>query len=328
MNPASTQDLLNHAWFGLIGLMLVLYVVTDGFDLGVGILTLLRRREGDRDLMIQSIGHVWDANETWLVALGGALFGAFPAAYAMILSDLYVPVMMLIASFIMRGAAIEFRHAARTSKTVWDRVFGIGSLLAAISQGIVLGKILTGFVPGLASTGFVVVTAIGVVSGYCLLGATWLVKKTTGEIENRSRRHAIVAVFTTVAAALVVSIATLKLSPVGMTRWQDQGVFHLLIALGVLAALAFVYVLYSIHMRGEHGPFVGATLLFVLSFAGLALSMFPYIVPGQLTVAAAASDATTLTFMLFGIGIVFPIMIGYNFYQYHLFRGKVVPVKH
>lgn len=328
MTPASTQDLLNHAWFGLIGLMLVLYVVTDGFDLGVGILTLLRGREADRDLMIQSIGHVWDANETWLVALGGALFGAFPAAYAMILSDLYVPVMVLIASFIMRGAAIEFRHAAHSSKTAWDRVFGLGSLLAAISQGIVLGKILTGFMPGLASAGFVTVTAVGVVSGYCLLGATWLVKKTTGAIENASRRYAIVAVFTTVAAALIVSFATLRLSPVGVTRWQEQGVFHLLITLGVLAALAFVYVLYSIHMRGEHGPFVGATLLFVLSFAGLAISLFPYIVPGQLTVSAAASDSTTLTFMLFGIGIVFPIMIGYNLYQYHLFRGKVVPVKH
>lgn len=278
--------------------------------------------------MIQSIGHVWDANETWLVALGGALFGAFPAAYAMILSDLYVPVMVLIASFIMRGAAIEFRHAAHSSKTAWDRVFGLGSLLAAISQGIVLGKILTGFMPGLASAGFVTVTAVGVVSGYCLLGATWLVKKTTGAIENASRRYAIVAVFTTVAAALIVSFATLRLSPVGVTRWQEQGVFHLLITLGVLAALAFVYVLYSIHMRGEHGPFVGATLLFVLSFAGLAISLFPYIVPGQLTVSAAASDSTTLTFMLFGIGIVFPIMIGYNLYQYHLFRGKVVPVKH
>ncbi|MFM0293950.1 MULTISPECIES: cytochrome d ubiquinol oxidase subunit II [Paraburkholderia] len=328
MTPASTQDLLNHAWFGLIGLMLVLYVVTDGFDLGVGILTLLRPREADRDLMIQSIGHVWDANETWLVALGGALFGAFPQAYAMILSDLYVPVMVLIASFIMRGAAIEFRHAAHTSKTAWDRVFGLGSLLAAVSQGIVLGKILTGFVPGLANTGFVAITALGVVSGYCLLGATWLVKKTTGAIESSSRRQAIVAVFTTAVAALAVSFATLKLSPVGITRWQEHGVFHLLIALAVLAALAFIYVLYSVHLRGEHGPFFGATLLFVFSFAGLAISMFPYIVPGQLTVAAAASDSATLTFMLFGIGIVFPIMIGYNLYQYHLFRGKVVAVKH
>lgn len=328
MTPTSTQDLLSHAWFGLIGLMLVLYVVTDGFDLGVGALTLLRRRESDRDLMIQSIGHVWDANETWLVALGGALFGAFPDAYAMILSDLYVPVMVLIASFIMRGAAIEFRHAAHTSKAVWDRVFGIGSLLAAVSQGIVLGKILTGFVPGLASLGFVVVTAIGVVSGYGLLGATWLVKKTTGGIERWARRCATVAIFTTVAAALVVSLATLELSPVGVTRWHEHGILHLLIALGVLAAFATLYVLYAIRMRGEHGPFVGATLLFVISFAGLAISMFPYIVPGQLTVGAAASDSATLTFMLFGIGIVLPIMIGYNLYQYHLFRGKVVPVKH
>ncbi|MEX4002171.1 cytochrome d ubiquinol oxidase subunit II [Paraburkholderia sp. EG285A] len=207
-------------------------------------------------------------------------------------------------------------------------MFGIGSLLAAISQGIVLGKITTGFVPGFASAGFVAVTAVGVVSGYCLLGATWLVKKTTGAIESMSRRHAIVAVFTTAAAALVVSLATLKPSPVGITRWQEQGVIHLLIALAVLAALTFLYVLYAILMRGEHGPFVGATLLFVISFAGLAINMFPYVVPGQLTVAAAASDSTTLTFMLFGIGIVFPVMIGYNLYQYHLFRGKVVPVKH
>src|ERR1700688_1948120 len=144
MNPVTAESLLSQAWFCLIGLMLVLYVITDGLDLGVGILSLFRSKESERDLMIQSIGHVWDANETWLVVLGGALFGAFPSAYAMILSDLYVPVMVLIASFIMRGAAIEFRHAAHGSKAVWDRVFGIGSLLAAISQGVVLGDILTG----------------------------------------------------------------------------------------------------------------------------------------------------------------------------------------
>jgi len=328
MTPTSTQDLLSHAWFGLIGLMLLFYVVTDGFDLGVGILSLFRSRENDRDLMIQSIGHVWDANETWLVALGGALFGAFPSAYAMILSDLYVPVMVLIASFIMRGAAIEFRHAAHTSKTFWDRVFGLGSLLAAISQGIVLGKVLTGFIPGSTSLSFVAVTAIGVVSGYSLLGATWLVKKTTGHIESAARRYAVISVCTTVISAIVVSIGTMQFSPVGVTQWQDHGVFHLLIALAVVAALAFAYVLYSIHMRGEHGPFVGSTILFVVSFAGLVISLFPWIVPGKLTVAAAASDSSTLTFMLFGIGIVFPIMIGYNLYQYHLFRGKVVPVKH
>src|SRR5215469_15131251 len=135
MNNAVTESLLMHAWFGLIGLMLVLYVITDGFDLGVGILSLLRPRasEADRDQMIESIGQVWGANETWLVVLGGALFGAFPAAYAMLLSNLYGTVMLLIASLIMRGAAIEFRHAAAPAfKLLWDRIFGLGSLLAAI----------------------------------------------------------------------------------------------------------------------------------------------------------------------------------------------------
>src|SRR6202140_4875031 len=171
---SSTHLLLAYIWFGLLGLMLVFYVVTDGFDLGVGILSLLRSQRTDRDGMVQSIGHVWDANETWLVVLGGALFGAFPAAYAMLLSDLYVPVMVLIASFIMRGAAIEFRHAASGRRPMWDRVFGIGSLLAAASQGVILGKVITGLLPGNLNLGFVAMTAIGVVSGYALLGATWL----------------------------------------------------------------------------------------------------------------------------------------------------------
>jgi len=328
MNPASTESLLSHAWFGIIGLMLVLYVITDGFDLGVGILTLFHSKESERNLMIQSIGHVWDANETWLVALGGALFGAFPSAYAMILSDLYVPIMVLIASMIMRGAAIEFRHAATGSKAAWDRIFGVGSLLSAICQGVILGKILTGLLPGHLHMGFVALTAIGVVSGYALLGATWLVKKTTGSLEQTARRYSITAVFTTVASAILVSAATMVISPVGTSRWDQHGVLSVLIGLAVLAALAFCYILYSVHMGSEHGPFAGSAVLFVASFAGLAISLFPYIVPGQLTVASAASDSSTLTFMLFGIGAVFPIMIGYNLYQYHLFRGKVVPVHH
>ncbi|SIO30569.1 cytochrome d ubiquinol oxidase subunit II [Paraburkholderia phenazinium] len=328
MNPASTESLLSHAWFGIIGLMLVLYVITDGFDLGVGILTLFRSKESERNLMIQSIGHVWDANETWLVALGGALFGAFPSAYAMILSDLYVPIMVLIASMIMRGAAIEFRHAATSSKPVWDRIFGVGSLLAAISQGVILGRILTGMLPGHLHMTFVAVTAIGVVSGYALLGATWLVKKTTGSLEQTARRYSVTAVFTTVTAAIIVSAGTLVISPVGVSRWDQHGVLSILIGFAVLAALAVCYILYSVHMGGEHGPFAGSAILFVASFAGLAVSLFPYIVPGQLTVASAASDSSTLTFMLFGIGTVFPIMVGYNLYQYHLFRGKVVPVHH
>jgi len=136
------------------------------------------------------------------------------------------------------------------------------------------------------------------------------------------------AVFTTMAAAVLVSAGTLVISPVGISRWDEHGVLHVLIGLAVLAALAFCYILYSIFTGSEHGPFAGASVMFIASFTGLAISLFPYIVPGQLTVASAASDSSTLTFMLFGIGIVFPIMVGYNLYQYHLFRGKVVPVHH
>jgi cytochrome bd ubiquinol oxidase subunit II len=328
MNPVTAESLLSHTWFGLIGLMLVLYVITDGFDLGVGILSLFRSKESDRNLMIQSIGHVWDANETWLVVLGGALFGAFPAAYAMLLSDLYVPVMVLIASLIMRGAAIEFRHAATGTRPIWDRVFGIGSLLTAACQGVILGKVITGMLPGGFHAGFVAMTAIGVVSGYTLLGATWLVKKTTGRLEAAARRYSMIAVVTTVAAAIVISIGTLMLSPIGAERWAQGGVFHVLVALAIVATLAFCYVLYSVHMGGEHGPFNASMVLFAASFAGLAVSLFPYIVPGQLSIASAASNSSTLIFMLIGIGTVMPIMIGYNLYQYHLFRGKVVPAHH
>jgi cytochrome bd ubiquinol oxidase subunit II len=328
MEAANVQNLLSHAWFGLIGLMLIFYVITDGFDLGIGMLTLIRSNEADRDLMIQSIGPVWDANETWLVVLGGALFGAFPEAYATLLSKLYIPIMALIASFIMRGAAIEFRHAASTSKPIWDRVFGIGSLLAAICQGVILGKVITGLLPGALELGFVAVTAIGVVSGYALLGSGWLIKKTTGTIQDSARRYAIVTVFTTIAAAIVLSLGTMHLSPIGAVRWTDNAVFNVLTGLGVLAVFAFCYILYAVRTNGENGPFNGAIALFFVSLAGLVISLFPYIVPGGLTVAAAASNSGTLVFMLFGIGTMLPVMIGYNLYQYHLFRGKLVPGQH
>ena len=324
---SSAHHLLVLAWFCLIGLMLAFYVVTDGFDLGVGILSLFRRAESDRDVMLQSIGHVWDANETWLVVLSGALFGAFPTAYAMVLQDLYIPIMALIASLIMRGAAIEFRHAA-TRKRAWDVIFGVGSLLAAICQGIVLGKVITGLAPGVLPGIFVVVTAIGVASGYALLGSTWLIRKTHGGLEQAARRSAIFTVFTTVAAAAVLSAGTMIFSSIGHGRWAQPGVFHVLCGFAFIAVLSFVYIVYAVVMGGERGPFRASVLLFLVSFAGLAISLFPDIIPGRLSVADAASDSPTLVFMLFGIGTVFPVMIGYNLFQYYTFRGKVVAGSH
>jgi cytochrome d ubiquinol oxidase subunit II len=323
----SAHTMLAITWFGLIGLMLVFYVVTDGFDLGIGILSLLRKRREDHDVMVQTIGHVWDANETWLVVLGGALFGAFPAAYAMLLEDLYLPVMLLIAGLIMRGAAIEFRHSV-SHGPLWDKVFGIGSLVAAIAQGVILGRVITGLIPGSLSGMFIAISAIGVVAGYSLLGSTYLVKRTVGSIEQWARRLALLSGFVTVAAAVVLTAATWFISEVGHDRWRQPGVFHLLIALGLGAALAFAYIMAALYLGSSNGPFRASVALFVLSFVGLAVSLFPDFVPGKLGIVEAASDTSTLVFMLIGIGLIFPVMIGYNLYQYYIFRGKVVGDAH
>ncbi|CAG9234436.1 Cytochrome d ubiquinol oxidase subunit II [Paraburkholderia sabiae] len=324
---SSTHSLLAYVWFGLLGLMLVFYVVTDGFDLGVGILSLLRTKRADRDVMVESIGHVWDANETWLVVLGGGLFGAFPLAYAQLMQDLYLPIMALIAGLIMRGAAIEFRHSVEHGP-LWDKVFGIGSLVAALAQGVVLGKVITGLVPGEMSEGFIAIAAIGVVAGYALLGSTYLVKKTVGMIEQWARRLGVLSAMLTVAAALPLTIATWFFSDVGIDRWSQPGVMHVLIALGVAAALAFAFIMASLYLGSSRGPFRGAVTLFIVSFVGLAVSLFPDFMPGKLGIVQAASDSHTLAFMLAGIGLIFPVMIGYNLYQYYIFRGKVVGGAH
>jgi cytochrome d ubiquinol oxidase subunit II len=316
------HEILTNAWFGLMCLMLVLYVITDGFDLGVGILSLFSREEKERDQIFLSIGHVWDANETWLVVLGGAMFGAFPAAYAALMEQLYVPVMALIANLIARGAAIEFRHAAGRRRG-WDIVFGIGSLGAAACQGVILGRVITGLEPGGLSFGFTALCALGVIAGYALLGATYLIKKTHDELVVASRRHTVISLLLAFGAATVLTAMSMQFPEIGHDRWMQPGVFPLLAALAGLAAFAGAYVLYSLHIQSSQGPFRGAILLFLTSFLGLGVSIFPDLVPGKLSLAQAASDSATMAFMLCGIAVVFPVMIGYNLYQYHVFRGRV-----
>lgn len=191
-----------------------------------------------------------------------------------------------------------------------------------------LGKVITGLVPGEMNNVFVIVAATGVVAGYALLGATYLVKKTVGMIEQWSRRLALLSAMLTVAAALLLTTATWFFSDVGSERWSRPGVMHLLIALGIAAAFAFAFIMVSLYLGSSRGPFRGAVTLFVVSFAGLAVSLFPDFVPGKLGIVQAASDSHTLAFMLAGIGLIFPVMIGYNLYQYYIFRGKVAGGAH
>lgn len=332
MDPAHL--LLAQVWFGLLGLLLMLYVVLDGFTLGVGILSLSARDDQHRDVMMSSLGGVWDANETWLVVFGGALFGAFPVVYGLVLHGLYIPVMVLIFALIFRGVAFEFREHGRR-KAGWNLAFGAGSLGAAMAQGFALGAILNEMpVKGYTYAGsvwhwlspFGSLVAVGVVTGYALLGATYMVLKTSGEIQQDAIMRARTMGWLTAGAGLGVSIWTPLQFEYAAERWFSWPTVLYLAPLPLLGAFAFFMLLRALRRRFEIAPFAWSVLLFVVSFLGLAITLYPYFVPQSITFMESASSAKTLAFMLVGIGLLVPIMILYNAYQYMVFRGKVHPL--
>lgn len=331
MTLDALQLFLGNIWFFLIGLMLVLYVVLDGFDLGVGILSLFAGDEDSRGIMMASLGSVWDANETWLVVLGGALFGAFPLVYGVALHALYIPVMVMIFGLIFRGVALEF-HAHARRKSLWGVAFGAGSLVAAICQGLVLGAVIGGitvrdnrFVGGLWDWAypFPLLVAVGVVCGYTLLGATFLISKTTGEMLQRSYRRARVSAWAMLAAAAAVTIWTPVLHDQIASKWFSLPAFFYIAPLPLGALVAFLMLMRSLHRGHEHAPFVYSLMIFLCSFSGLAISLYPYLLPPYVSISDAAASPKTLVFMLTGIGMLLPIMLIYNGYQYYVFRGKV-----
>jgi len=318
-------------WIAFLGLFLTLYVLLDGFDLGIGILSLFVRVEERRGIMMASLSGVWDANETWLVVLGGALFGAFPLAYAVILHGLYLPIVTMIFALAFRGVAFEFREHARHHRR-WMRAFGIGSLVAAICQGLALGGLIGGlavrngeFAGGAFAwlSPFSIVAAAGVVFGYVLLGSTFLIIKTEGEYQEHHRRHAWVAGALMLAVAFVISVWTPIRYPFVAREWFGGGFFHPLDLAPLVGAIAALMLARSLRNRYEYAPFWWTTVIFIASLSGLAAALYPYLVPPSLTAGEAAADTFTLTFMLLGIGMLTPIMIAYNAYQYLVFRGKV-----
>jgi len=325
------QLFLGNIWFFLIGLMLALYVLLDGFDLGVGVLSLFAGDEDHRGIMMASLGSVWDANETWLVLLGGALFGAFPLVYGVALHALYIPIMLMLFGLIFRGVAFEFHEYAHR-KRLWGVAFGAGSTLAAVSQGLALGAVIQGievndgrFVGGVWDwlSPFSLVVGVGVLSGYTLLGATYLIMKTEGDIQERSYRRARVAAWLMLAVAIVVTVTTPFLHARVAARWFSFPAFYYITALPVSAAVTFLMLLRSLRRRMESAPFVWSLAIFVLSFAGLAISLYPSLLPPSVTIENAAASPKTLVFMLTGIGMLLPVMLIYNGYQYLVFRGKV-----
>jgi len=327
----SAHSLLVDVWLGFLGLFLTFYVVLDGFDLGIGIMSLFVREEERRSIMVASLSSVWDANETWLVVLGGALFGAFPSAYAIVLHALYLPIIVMIFALAFRGVAFEFREHALLAR-LWDFAFGFGSLVATLCQGFALGGLVRGldvvdghFVGGPFDwlSPFSVLVAAGVVFGYVLLGATYLIVKTEGAQQLHARNTAWAAGALMLVAAAGVSAWTPILHGYVYEKWFGHGLATGFVAPPAFAGFCSLMLARALWKGYEHVPFLWTVGIFLGSLIGLAASLYPYLVPLSISASEAASDDITLIFMLLGIGLLVPVMIAYNAYQYVVFRGKV-----
>jgi cytochrome d ubiquinol oxidase subunit II len=326
-------------WAGIIAVSVLMYVLLDGFDLGVGMLFPFAGSPADRDVMMDSVAPVWDGNETWLVLGGGGLFAAFPAAYGALMPALYIPILLMLMALILRGVAFEFRlRGRRRGKRFWTAAFAGGSFAATIAQGLVLG----GFIQGVTLEGgqfaggpfdwltpYTVLVAAGLVAGYALLGAAWLIWKTEDELHGRARRWAWISAAVTAALLAAVSLATLFVHPRIASRWGfEEGALDMaellpLLPIPLLGLAGLVAIALGLR-RASHGwPFLGAFAVFLSGYLGLAISFFPNIVPYDMTFRQAASADNALGLMLVGVAILLPAILGYTAWVYWVFRGKV-----
>jgi cytochrome bd ubiquinol oxidase subunit II len=319
-------------WAGIIAFAVLAYVILDGFDLGVGILFPLARNRVERDTMMNSVAPVWDGNETWLVLGGGGLLAAFPLAYAIVLPAFYAPLTAMLIGLILRGVAFEFRWKTERAKWVWDWSFFDGSLLAALAQGISLGALVQGipilqraYVGGWWDwlTPFSLLTGLALIVGYILLGSTWLIMKTGGALQERSRKQALMSGGALLVLMGVVSLWTPFLNPVYYSRWfvWPAMLFSFVVPLLVLACAWLLY--RGLKLNFERQPFIAALGLFVFSYVGIGISFYPNIVPPGLTIHEAAAPDASLAFMLPGALVLVPIILIYTAYSYWVFRGKV-----
>lgn len=319
-------------WAAILAVAVVLYVILDGFDLGLGILFPFAPHEDDRDVMMNTVAPFWDGNETWLVLGGGGLFVAFPKAYGVVMSGLYLPITIMLLALVFRGVAFEFRWVAKPKHQLWDLAFTYGSIVAAFAQGVVLGGLLQGIkvTDGHFSGGpfdwlapFPLFCGLALVAAYALLGATWLIMKTDGEIQAFAREKAKTALLLMLAATVVVSLWTPLAVPRIAERWFSWPNLLLLSPVPALSALAAFKCWRGIETKKEFASFFSAIALFLLGFAGLAISNVPYLVPGAMTVWQAAAAPSSQLFMLVGTLVMLPVILGYTAFIYWTFRGKV-----
>lgn len=319
-------------WALILAIGIFYYVVFDGFDLGVGILFGLAPDTQWRNLIMNSIAPVWDGNETWLVLGGVGLLAAFPLAFAVLLPAVYFPILIMLLALVFRGVAFEFRYRDAAHRTFWDHAFNYGSLVATFAQGIVIGAFIQGFsVEGRVFAGssldcftaFSIFTGAALVAGYGLLGAGWLILKTEGELQQWARRWGRVCLVAVVIAIAVVSAWTPLMEHQIEQRWFTWPGYALLSPVPVLTLAVIFWEWRALRGAAEVAPFVGAAALFLLSYTGIAISMWPMIVPYRYTLWQAASSSSTQVFLLVGTVFLLPIVFMYTGWSYWVFRGKV-----
>lgn len=319
-------------WAFVIAFAVFAYVVMDGFDLGLGILFPFFPKREDRNVMMNSVAPVWDGNETWLVLGGGGLFAAFPLAYSILMPALYTPIVAMLVGLVLRGVAFEFRWRSNRERNLWDVAFTLGSLVAALAQGIALGAILQGvtvtdrqYAGGWWDwlTPFSLLTGASLVIGYGLLGATWLVMKSTGELRERAYAFSWWLLLATLGALAAVSLATPFLKTEYWRRWFEWPNIAFTSLVPFAVVIISILLMRNLAQRRDHRPFFLSLVLFVITYAGLGISMWPYIVPQSVTIWQAAAPVKSQVFMIIGVAVMIPIILAYTAFAYWVFRGKV-----
>ncbi len=333
--------MINELWlpeifFALMGLAVLVYAILDGYDLGVGILLPMgQAEESRRDAMIASIGPFWDANETWLVLAVGLLLIAFPKAHSIVLFHLYLPAAFMLIGLILRGVAFDFRaKAAIDHKLMWDRIFKIGSIVTAVMQGYMLGQYIMGFELTWPSISFSILSGLCVAAAYSYIGGAWLVLKTEGQLQVSAVKWARSAGRISLLGVIAVCVVNPLVNPGVFDKWFDYPLVMFVLLIPVLTVLAFIVndlLLKRLPLSGDRyswAPLILAALIFVLCFIGLGFSFYPFIVPGRLTIAEAASAPESLAFIFVGAAIVVPVILLYTIFAYRVFRGKATDLKY
>ncbi|WP_422422508.1 cytochrome d ubiquinol oxidase subunit II [Pseudomonas sp. GZD-222] len=320
-------------WAVIIIFGIMMYVVMDGFDLGIGILFPFVKGEQDRDVMMNTVAPVWDGNETWLVLGGAALFGAFPLAYAVVLSALYLPLMLMLVGLIFRGVAFEFRFKATAEKRhLWDKAFIGGSLVATFFQGVALGAFIEGFKVVDRSyaggafdwlTPFSLFCGLGLIVAYALLGCTWLIMKTEGKLQLQMHDLARPLALVLLAVTGIVSIWTPLAHPEIASRWFTLPNLFWFLPVPILVLVTLYGLLRAVARNAHYTPFLLTLALIFLGYSGLGISLWPNIIPPAVSIWDAAAPPQSLGFMLVGALFIIPFILGYTFWSYYVFRGKV-----